>query len=373
MGVVLTCNGFNVIDLGVMVPAETIVDEAVKAGAVAICVSGLITPSLAQMVHVAEELQNRGLDIPLVVGGATTSETHTAMFIDTMYSGIVVHSTDASRNVQILSNILQNTDYKDYIKHHYSEVREAVKSHKHLEADKSVHIDWKTERLYEPSFTGVKVVDDIDFEAVVELVNWKAYAAVWKVPADKADELFDSAKEMLRVRGSEFKVGAVVGLFPARQSNGVVVVNTCDCPCCGVETFGFERRDGVSLSDFISPDGDYIGMFAATVNVQSLIEKFKSDGADVEAMTAQLLADRMVEATSEWLFRRMKHEWWGFKNGIRPAVGYSCLPEHSMKRRIFKILNVTANIGATLTETDMMQPVSSVCGFYFANDKAKYF
>lgn len=373
VGVVLTCNGYNIIDLGVMVPAETIVDEAVRSGAVAICVSGLITPSLAQMVHVAEELEIRGLDIPLIVGGATTSETHTAMFIDTMYHGIVVHSTDASRNVQIINNIVQTADYKEFIKAHYKDVREHVSASKRIVSDKSVSIDWKTATIYKPQFTGVKVIDAPDFDAILELINWKAYAAAWKVPADKADELFDSAKEMLRVRGSEFKVGAVVGLFPARQSNGVVVVNTCDCPCCGVETFGFERRDGVSLSDFISPDGDNIGMFAASVNVQPLIEQYKSEGADVEAMTAQLLADRMVEATSEWLFRRMKHEWWGFKNGIRPAVGYSCLPEHSMKRPIFKILNVTANIGAILTETDMMQPVSSVCGFYFANDKAKYF
>lgn len=373
VGVVLTCNGFNVIDLGVMVPANVIVDEAVRSNAVAVCVSGLITPSLAQMVHVAEEMQNRGIDIPLVVGGATTSETHTAMFIDTMYSGIVVHSTDASRNVQILSNILQNTDYKDYIKHHYSEVREAVKSHKHLEADKSVHIDWKTERLYEPSFTGVRVVDDIDFEAVMGLVNWKAYAAAWKVPVAEADGLFDAAKRIIAENASAFTLKAVVAIFPARQSSGVVVVNTCECPCCGVETFGFERKDGVSLSDFISPDGDHIGMFAATVDAASIIKKYKGAGFDVEAMSAQLLADRIVEALSEWLFRRMRTEWWGFNKGIRPAIGYSCLPEHSMKRRLFKILNVTAHTGITLTESDMMQPVSSVCGFYFSNDHAKYF
>lgn len=373
VGVVLTCNGYNVIDLGVMVPAETIIDEAVRSNATAICVSGLITPSLAQMVHLADELQKRGLDIPLIVGGATTSETHTAMFIDTMYSGLVVHSTDASKNVQIMNGILQAVDYKDHIKHRYEQLREKSANREPIVADKSVKIDWKSERLYKPTFTGLKRVEDIDFSEIVALINWKAYIAAWKIPMDKASELIEQGKNFLRIHEKEFLLGAEVAIYPARNNNGVVVVNRCECPCCGVETFGFIRRDNVSLSDFISPEGDHIGMFAATVNATKIIDKYKREGADVESMSLQLLADRMVEALSEWLFRRMQSEWWGFKKGIRPAIGYSCLPEHSMKRRLFNIMNVTENLGITLTESDMMQPVSSVCGFYFANDHAKYF
>lgn len=372
VGVVLTCNGYNVIDLGVMVPAETIVDEAVKNNAVAICVSGLITPSLTQMVHVAEELQLRGVDIPLVVGGATTSENHTAMYIDTIYDGIVVHSADASRNVQILNDIIQLPDYKGFIKNKYAALRSQANNKKSVAADKSVKIDWKTETIYKPAFTGRKVLKNIKLDELVPLINWKAYTAAWRVPAEKSGPLISDAESILEKYKEEISVSAVTGVFPAKNRGGVVVVNTCDCMCCGVETIGFTRKDNVSLSDFISPDGDYLGMFTASVNTLSLVERLKRE-SNAEYMSVQLLSDRLAEAASEWLFMNMKNKWWGFRKGIRPAIGYSCLPEHSMKRMVFRVLDVTNSIGVTLTETDMMQPVSSVCGFYFANDKAKYF
>lgn len=372
VGVVLTCNGYNVIDLGVMVPAERIVDEAVAAGAMAIGVSGLITPSLSQMVNVAKELQNRGLDIPLIVGGATTSEAHAALYIDTVYDGLVIQSPDASRDVEILNSIINNTNYKCEIKTKYAAIRENMLKGGSAEADKSVKIDWSKAKIYKPKFTGVKSVL-IDIAEVVELINWKAYAAAWKVPFDKAQELISKAKSLISTNVSDISAGAVVAIYPARNINGVVAVKTCDCDCCGVERFAFERKDGVSLSDFISPDADYLGMFAATVDATNVINGYKAKGMEVEAMSVQLIADRLAEACSEMLFKKMQTQWWRFPKGIRPAIGYSCLPEHSMKRQVLRILDAERAIGVTLTESCMMQPVSSVCGFYFSSDFSKYF
>lgn len=372
VGVVLTCNGYNVIDLGVMVPAERIVDEAVAAGAMAIGVSGLITPSLAQMVNVAKELQNRGLDIPLIVGGATTSEAHAALYIDTVYDGLVIQSPDASRDVEILNSIINITDYKSEIKAKYAALRDSLKNGSGITADKSVKIDWSNTKIYKPKFTGVKRVD-LNITEIAEFINWKAYAAAWKMPFEEAVELISTAKSLISANAAVISAGAVVAIYPARNINGVVTVKTCDCDCCGVEKFAFVRKEGVSLSDFISPDGDYLGMFAASVDATDVIEGYKAKGMEVEAMSVQLIADRLAEACSEMLFKKMQTQWWGFPNGIRPAIGYSCLPEHSMKRQLFRILDAENAIGVRLTESCMMQPVSSVCGFYFSSDYSKYF
>jgi len=372
VGVVLTCNGYNVIDLGVMVPAEKIVDEAQKSGAVAIGVSGLITPSLAQMVNVAKELQSRGLDIPLIVGGATTSEAHAALYIDTVYDGLVIQSPDASRDVQIINSIINNPSYKAEIKAKYAALRGSMASGSKVKADKSVNIDWSSAKIYKPGFTGVKRVDASVAE-IAEFINWKAYAAAWKVPYDRAGELIESAKSLISANAAKIASGAIVAIYPARNLGGVVTVKTCDCDCCGVERFAFTAKDGVSLSDFISPDGDYIGMFAASVDATKTVEDYKAKGMDVEAMAMQLIADRLAEGYSDYLFKKMQSEWWGFPKGIRPAIGYPCLPDHQMKRQLLRILDAGSTIGVRLTESCMMQPVSSVCGFYISNDNAKYF
>lgn len=372
VGVVLTCNGYNVIDLGVMVPADKIISEAVASGAVAIGVSGLITPSLAQMVILCKELQNCGLSIPLMVGGATTSEAHTAMYLDTEYDEIVVQCSDASRNVQILNSIINDPEYKSKLKSHYADVRTLIAEGKGIVADKSVKIDWDKEKIYEPTFTGLKKVN-CEVSDLVGLINWKAYAAAWKVPFEKADDLIANAKKLLESNGDLITAKAVVAIYPARNIDGVVTVNTCECGCCGVERFAFERKDNVSLSDFISPSKDYIGMFAASVNANKVIEKYKAQDMDVETLSMQLIADRLAEAFSEYLFNKMQKEWWLFGKGIRPAIGYGCLPDHSMKRQLLRILNAEIALDITLTESCMMLPVSSVCGFYFSNDKAKYF
>ncbi len=374
VGVVLTCNGYNVVDLGVMVPAETIVNEAIKNNATAICISGLITPSLAQMINVAKELQKQGSDIPLIVGGATTSEAHTAMYIDTVYDGVVAHSPDASQNVQIVSALTKDSDgYKKQIKAHYSTVRASLSAEQETEADKSVKIDWGTEKIVEPNFTGLKQINDISVEDLIPYINWKAYASAWEVPFDKAQQLIEKAKQILSADDSKIRTGALLAIYKAHNNNGQVIVNACDCACCGVEKFDFVRRCGVSLSDFISPEHDFIGMFAVSVNAENLINGYKSKGDDVNAMSVQLLADRLAEAMSEYLFDRTKKEWWQFSGGIRPAIGYTCLPEHAMKRQLLRILDAEKRLGITLTESCMMIPVSSVCGFYFANDKSKYF
>lgn len=374
MGVVLICNGYNVIDLGVMVPADTIIDSAISNNAVAICVSGLITPSLSQMIDIAKGLQNRQLQIPFIVGGATTSDAHTAMYIDTVYDGIVEHSSDASRNVQIVNAIVKDAAaYKSVIKAKYAELRASLVQKGPIKADKSVKIDWNDYNPITPSFTGIKILNNCKIADLVPLINWKTYAAAWEVPFDKAEQLIENAKMILDKDGSDILLGAQLAIYKAHAMNDTVIVNTCDCDCCGVEKFNFARRDGVSLSDFISPDKDYIGMFAVSVNAGKVIDRYKSKNADVEAMSVQLLADRLAEAMSEYLFNKTKQDWWCFKKGIRPAIGYSCLPDHTMKRQLLRIIDAEKHIGITLTESSMMVPVSSVCGFYFANDNAKYF
>ncbi|MCQ2336159.1 MAG: methionine synthase [Paludibacteraceae bacterium] len=374
MGVVLTCNGYNVIDLGVMVPADTIIDSAISNNAVAICVSGLITPSLSQMIDIAKGLQNRQLQIPLIVGGATTSDAHTAMYIDTVYDGIVEHSADASMNVRIVNDIVRNPlSYKRTIKAKYADMRLSLVQKSPIAADKSVRLDWNGYTPVSPLFTGIKVFNDFTLSDIAPHINWKAYAAAWEVPFDKAEQLIENAKKILDKDGADITVGAELAIYKAHTLNDTVIVNTCDCGCCGVERFEFARHNGVSLSDFISPDKDYIGMFAVSVNAGKVIERYKSENADVEAMSVQLLADRLAEATSEYLFDKTKQKWWRFNKGIRPAIGYSCLPDHTMKRQLLRILDAEKHIGITLTESSMMIPVSSVCGFYIANDNAKYF
>ncbi len=374
MGVVLTCNGYNVMDLGVMVPTETIIDKAVSNNAVAICVSGLITPSLSQMIDLAKELQSRKLQIPLIVGGATTSDAHTAMYIDTVYDGIVEHSADAGMNVGIINDIVRNPlSYKRMVKAKYADMRSSLAQKRPITADKSVNMDWRGFTPVSPSFTGIKVIKNCKLSDIIPFINWKAYAAAWEVPFDKADQLIENAKTILDKDGADITTGAELAIYKAHAENDTVIVNACDCGCHGIEKFDFIRRSGVSLSDFISPDKDYIGMFAVSVNAGKIIDRYKSKNADVEAMSVQLLADRLAEATSEYLFEKTKQEWWCFKKGIRPAIGYSCLPDHAMKRRLLRILDAEKQLGITLTESSMMIPVSSVCGFYFSNDNAKYF
>lgn len=366
VGVVLSCNGYDVVDLGVMVPKETIADEAVRNNAAAICVSGLITPSLNEMVELARELEDRGLDIPLVVGGATTSEAHTAAFIDPEYSGAVVRASDASENTGIVGNLLSYPDYKLRIKEKYKNLRERMAAAETVNVrDKSVDLDWNNIEIPEPAFTGVKYFKDISEEDYAPYVNWKAFCAAWQVRDEEASALVDEAKSFLTRYQKEFANAAAVGIFPAHSCKDDIIVAD--------EIINTGRRNGLSLADFVSPEAGYAGAFAIKCDASRLSEYFASKGDTYEQLMTQLLADRVAEALSEYMFEKMRKELWGFDKGIRPAVGYPVLPDHSVKAKIFRLLDAEKSLGMKLTETYAMIPQSSVCGLYIVNDAAKYF
>jgi 5-methyltetrahydrofolate--homocysteine methyltransferase len=364
VGVVLACNGYDVIDLGVMVPKETIVRTATEQQVVAICLSGLITPSLAEMAQVATELQRCGSSIPLVVGGATTSLAHTALKLDPLYSAPVLHSNDASHNVALVNELVADKDAAARYKQEYAQIRVQYEQKQPIETNKRVVIDWQNEPIFVPTEVGAWRVDDaLPLKEVASYINWKAYAQAWKIKFDQAGDLIAEAKKYLFNNPNAWKIRGRVGIFPA--------ISVGDSLEIGGKAFPMERRD-CSLADFVSPHGDYVGAFAVTVDVMEWIAQLQANNETYAAMVVQLLADRLVEACSEYLFETMKNQWWGFDAGIRPAVGYPCLPNHQLKQPLFDLLEAS-DLGITLTESGAMLPQASVCGLYLANKHAKYF
>ncbi|MBO7159819.1 MAG: dihydropteroate synthase, partial [Paludibacteraceae bacterium] len=364
VGVVLACNGYDVLDLGVMVPKETIVRTATEQQVAAICLSGLITPSLAEMAQVATELQRCGSSIPLVVGGATTSLAHTALKLDPLYSAPVLHSNDASHNVALVNELVADKEAAARYKQEYAQIRVQYEQKQPIETNKRVVIDWENEPIFVPTEVGAWRVDDfLPLKEVASYINWKAYAQAWKMKFDKAGDLIAEAQKYLIDNPSRWQIRARVGIYPA--------VSTGDALQIGPVLLPMERRD-CSLADFVSPHGDYVGAFAITVDVMDWIASLQNQNETYAAMVVQLLADRLVEACSECLFDAMKNEWWGFDAGIRPAVGYSCLPNHALKKEVFHLLDA-ADLNITLTENGAMLPQASVCGLYIANQHAKYF
>ena len=364
VGVVLACNGYDVIDLGVMVPKETIVRTATEQQVVAICLSGLITPSLAEMAQVATELQRCGSSIPLVVGGATTSLAHTALKLDPLYSSPVLHSNDASHNVSLVNELVADKDAAARYKQEYAQIRAQYEQKQPIETNKRVVVDWQNEPIFVPTEIGAWRVDDsLPLKEVASYINWKAYAQAWKIKFDQAGDLIAEAKKYLFNNPNAWKIRGRVGIFPA--------ISVGDSLEIGGKEFPMERRD-CSLADFVSPYGDYVGAFAVTVDVMDWIAQLQANNETYAAMVVQLLADRLVEACSEYLFETMKNQWWGFDAGIRPAVGYPCLPNHQLKQPLFDLLEAS-DLGITLTESGAMLPQASVCGLYLANKHAKYF
>lgn len=364
VGVVLSCNGYDVIDLGVMVPCEKIVEVAIEQQVCAICLSGLITPSLTEMAEVAIALQRQSCQIPLIVGGATTSLAHTALKLDPLYAAPVLHSKDASHNVALVNELLADKEAGGRKKQEYAQIRAAYQQKQLPETHKSVHIDWDNEPIFVPTTLGVWRADDaLPLKEVVSYINWKAYAQAWKMKVEDAAELLSEAQKYLFDNPERWSIRARVGIFPALSVGDAIQI--------GDVVFPMERRD-CSLADFVSPQGDYVGAFAVTVDVMDWIAQLNKQNETYAAMVVQLLADRLVEACSEYLFETMKNQWWGFDAGIRPAVGYACLPNHQLKQPLFDLLEAS-DLGITLTENGAMLPQASVCGIYIANKHAKYF
>lgn len=420
VGVVLQCNNFEVIDAGVMVPADTILQQAQDAQVDIIGLSGLITPSLDEMVHVAKEMQRLGLKLPLMIGGATTSLAHTAVKIEPEYTGPAVYVTDASRAVGVATALLsdeQSADFLAGLRREYAAVRErraakqSARSLVSIETARSnpTPVDWAAWQPVAPMQPGVTVLDNIDLAEVAEFIDWTFFFHAWELkgrfPAILDDELkgaeakklYADAKEMLKRVVAErwLQAKAVVGLFAANAAGDDVVLEN------GFR-FHFLRKQGKQpegrynecLADFIAPADsgieDYIGGFACTagLGLDEKVAVFELEHDTYSALLLKSLADRLAEALAEWLHQKVRKEYWGYQAGealtneeliaeqyigIRPAMGYPASPDHSEKDILWSLLDVESNTGIWLTESKAMVPTAAVSGLYFAHPAARYF
>jgi 5-methyltetrahydrofolate--homocysteine methyltransferase len=405
VGVVLGCNDYDVVDLGVMVPAEQILDVAVEQQADVVGLSGLITPSLDQMVDVAREMERRGMDLPLLIGGATTSRQHTAVRIAPAYSQPVVHVLDASRVVRVVSDLLDSErrarlDVDNRADQERLRDLHAEKERKPLlplaRARKNrQRVDFG--ELSAPEFTGRRVVEP-DLATLREYVDWQFFFHAWelkgKFPAildqPAARELFDDAQRLLdRIVDEQLLVArGVFGFWPARSEGDDVVLEdgTRFCFLRQQTDYG-DSRPNRSLADYVAPDGDHLGAFAVTTGLgaEELAADFAAEHDDYHAIMVKALADRLAEAFAEYLHEEARRAWYekGPKvpneqliaerfRGIRPAFGYPACPDHSEKTKLFELLGAE-EAGLALTETYAMTPAASVSGIYLAHPEARYF
>ena len=427
VGVVLQCNNYDVVDLGVMVPADRILDAAIEHKVDIIGLSGLITPSLDEMVFVAQEMQRRGLTIPLLIGGATTSKTHTAVKIEPGYSaGSTTYVLDASRAVGVVSGLLSKTEstrLQAETREDYQRIREQFERGQQAKARTSITeararafaIDWAAFEPKVPSFLGTRSFVSYDLAELAKHIDWTPFFASWQligrypailtdnVVGEAAANLFADAQAMLKriIDEKWFEARGVVGFWPANAEGDDIAVFADETRSTEIGRFHTlrqqmaksEGRANLALSDFIAPKGtkpDYIGAFAVTAgHGEPLIaEKFKAAGDDYSAILAAALADRLAEAFAEAMHKRVRTELWGYAadeattvedliaekyTGIRPAPGYPAQPDHTEKATLFRLLDAEAATGMALTESFAMTPASSVSGLYFAHPEAHYF
>jgi 5-methyltetrahydrofolate--homocysteine methyltransferase len=422
VGVVLQCNNYEVIDLGVMVPADRILDEAKAHNVDIIGLSGLITPSLDEMVFVAAEMERRGFDIPLLIGGATTSKTHTAVKIEPAYRrSSTTYVLDASRAVGVVSGLLSEErpnleavtrDEYIRVREQFARGQEAKNRTPIAKARANAHpIDWAAQPPVKPSFIGVKAVEG-DLADLARHIDWTPFFASWELvgryPAileddivgEAASDLFRDAQAMLEKIVSEkwFTAKGVVGFWPAQQVGDDIAVFAGEDRATELARFHTLRQQmdksggkaNLALSDFIAPSGDWIGAFAVTAGhgETEIAARFKAAGDDYNAILSAALADRLAEAFAESLHRRVRTELWGYAPdepfdidlligekyiGIRPAPGYPAQPDHTEKATLFKLLDAENHTGMALTESFAMSPPASVSGLYFAHPQAHYF
>jgi len=420
VGVVLGCNGYEVIDMGVMVPADKILDMAEKVGADIVGLSGLITPSLDEMVHVAHEMKRRNMTQPLLIGGATTSRIHTAVKIAPQYDNGVLHVLDASRSVTAVSTLLgkdkgaflekTNQEYATLREQFANKNRKELISYADAVANKEP-IDWASYSPVKPAVDGVKVLKDFDLAAIAEFIDWGPFFIAWEMPGHfpqvlthekfgtEATKLFDDAQQMVKriIEEKWFRADGVVGYWPASTNNADTITAITKDGEVQLESLRQQLKKAAkhynfSLADFVMPatyGQDYMGAFAVTIHdVQKHIDRYLADLDDYNKILVQILGDRFVEAFAECLHAKTRKEYWGYAReeslsnedmimekyqGIRPAPGYPACPDHTEKYKLFEMLNVTDNIGITLTEHLAMDPPASVCGWYFAHPQSHYF
>ena len=425
VSVVLGCNNYEIIDLGVMVPAEKIIAAAIEHQVDVIGLSGLITPSLDEMVHVADELQRKNLNFPLLIGGATTSKAHTAVKIFPKYGHTVVHVNDASRAVGVVSQLLDhnNEKYKAELKIDYEDFRvkfldrQIEKEYVTIEEARrqKFSIDWENEEISKPNFLGIKVIENQDLRELLDFVDWSPFFRSWElhgkypqiltdeVVGEQATELFNEAKVMLDKILDEklFIAKGIFGIFPANsnEEDDILLYDEAGNQISQFRTLRQQLKKSAgkkynALSDFIAPKSsgkqDYVGAFAVTTGfgTEELAQKYYDDGDDYNAIIVKALADRLAEAFAEFLHFKVRTEFWGYAkdenlenedliaekySGIRPAPGYPACPDHLEKTTIWELLKVKENIGLELTESLAMFPTAAVSGYYFGNPKAKYF
>jgi len=423
VSVVLACNNYEIVDLGVMVPPEKIIAEAITHKVDVIGLSGLITPSLDEMVHLAKEMERKNFKVPLLIGGATTSKAHTAVKIDPQYSQAVVHVNDASRAVTVVGDLLQretSESYKKSIKEDYDVFRDKFltrtkkKEYKSIEKARAnkFQIDWNTTEIVKPNQLGIQIIENFNLEKLVPFIDWTPFFRSWelhgkypdiltdKIVGEQATDLFADAQKMLTevVSEKKLKAKAIFGLFPANS------VNEDDINVHGDDEYVFrtlrqqlQRREGVpdySLADFIAPRDtgkqDYMGCFCVSTGfgTAELAAEYEKDLDDYSSIMIKALADRLAEAFAEYLHKEVRTKHWGYAanedlsnedlikesyKGIRPAPGYPACPDHLEKLTIWELLQVEEKIGVQLTDSLAMWPAASVSGYYFGNPEARYF
>jgi 5-methyltetrahydrofolate--homocysteine methyltransferase len=428
VGVVLACNNFNIVDMGVMVPTEDIIKKAIEEKVDVIGLSGLITPSLDEMVDVAKAMEKAGMTIPLLIGGATTSRIHTAVKIDQKYSGPVVHVLDASKSVPVSASLLKKEikeEVKQKYKQEYADAREAHANRKQTKtyitynqarANKAV-LEFNDNTVKKPNVLGNKYFNNYSLDEIKEFIDWTPFFATWQLKGKypkifdneiigvEAKKLFDDAAELLKevVEKNLLVANGAIGIYPANTTNDdTIEIYKDETRKEVVKTFESMRQQGkkgsslpnMSLSDNIAPKdsgvADYMGFFAVTtgINIEPIIERFDKDFDDYNSIMIKAVADRLAEAFAELMHKKVRTELWGYSQnesleneelikekyvGIRPAPGYPACPDHTEKPPLFDLLNVTENTGIELTSSNAMYPASSVSGMYFAHPNAKYF
>ncbi len=424
VGVVLGCNNYNVIDLGVMVACEKILQTAAEAGADLIGLSGLITPSLDEMVHVASEMERLELNLPLLIGGATTSERHTAVRIAPSYSGATIHVRDASRCPSVVDRLMSDELRRDFLNANQEKQQRLVDSFEkqrltlvpYAEArQRRLAVEWDAEQIATPSFTGSQVLDDFPLAELVDYIDWSPFFMAWEMKGKypcifqdpkigpAARELYDHAQTMLDqiVSGRLLQAKAVYGFWPAAAVEDDIVVFADPARSKELATFHTLRQQWEkkgqnefrALADYVAPYDsglqDYLGGFILTAGIgaDQLAAQYEADHDDYNAIMVKALADRLAEAFAERLHQRVRQEWgyeevqdWSREDliaehyrGIRPAPGYPSQPDHTEKNELFRLLNAESKIGVSMTESLAMSPAASICGLYFAHPQARYF
>ncbi|MFZ4930935.1 methionine synthase [Chryseobacterium sp. Mn2064] len=425
VSVVLGCNNYEIVDLGVMVPAEKIIQTAIEEKVDVIGLSGLITPSLDEMVYIASELERQNLNFPLLIGGATTSKAHTAVKIDLKYKNAVVHVNDASRAVNVVSSLLgdRNKEYVSDLKNDYSDFREKFlnrqvdKDYVSIEEarENKFKIDWENEDIFIPNNLGIKLIENQDFNELVPFIDWSPFFRSWdlhgkypniledEVVGIQAKELFNDAQVILKRILDEklLTAKAIFGIFKANSNDtdDILILNEDHEEQVKFLTLRQQAqrskgKDYLALSDFIAPQSsgktDYMGAFCVTTGfgTDELSAEYEKAHDDYNSIMVKALADRFAEAYAEFLHKKVRTEYWGYATqeelsndeliaekykGIRPAPGYPACPDHLEKKTIWDLLKVEENTGVFLTESLAMFPTASVSGYYFGSPHAKYF